>query len=229
MDKYKYLLFDADNTLLDFDQSSSFAFKAMINTYRPGSAEELYAIYYKINKACWAAVERGEIALSDVKWIRFEQFIDAIGLQANPHEMNEAYFDLLRESVFFVQEAQFILKELQTRGIGMSIITNGLKEVQERRFELAGINDFFDKIIISDAIGVKKPERAFFEHTSKLVPNFNKEEFLVIGDTPGSDILGAYDFGLPSCWFNPNKKEWLESDYAPNHTISKLTEILELV
>ena len=229
MDKYKYLLFDADNTLLDFDQSSSFAFKAMINTYRPGSAEELYAIYYKINKACWAAVERGEIPLSEVKWVRFEQFIDAIGLQANPHEMNEAYFDLLRESVFFVQEAQFILKELQTRGIGMSIITNGLKEVQERRFELAGINDFFDQIIISDAIGVKKPERAFFEHTSKLVPNFNKEEFLVIGDTPGSDILGAYDFGLPSCWFNPNKKEWLESDYSPNHTISKLTEILELV
>lgn len=229
MKKYKYLLFDLDNTLLDFTKSSEVSFKQMIGQYSSEDIDLLFQEYYKINKACWEAVERNEIPLSKVKTVRFERFNAKFGIKVDPETINKHYFDILRETVFYVKDAENILKQLKQKGIGMSIVTNGLKEVQERRLELSGILPFFDEVIISDAIGVKKPEKAFFDYTLDRVPSYPKNEYLVIGDTPGSDILGAFHSDLPSCWFNPNNKDWVETDFLPNHSISSLVELMELI
>ena len=229
MKKYKYLLFDLDNTLLDFTKSSEVSFKKMIGQYSNEDVNYLFSEYYKINKACWEAVERNEIPLSKVKIVRFERFNSRFDIAVSPEEINAHYFSLLRETVFFVEHAKEVLNDLKSRGVGMSIVTNGLKEVQERRLELSGILPFFDAVIISDAIGVKKPEEAFFTYTLKQIPKFEKDKYLVIGDTPGSDILGAYHSNLPSCWFNPKNKSWVASDYKPDHTISSLFDLLDLI
>lgn len=229
MNKYKYLLFDLDNTLLDFTKSSEVSFKKMIGQYSNENVDFLFSEYYKINKACWEAVERNEIPLSKVKIVRFERFNSKFGIQAAPEEINEHYFNFLRETVFFVEHAEEVLKTLMNRGVGMSIVTNGLKEVQERRLELSGLLSFFDTIVISDAIGVKKPEEAFFTYTLKQVPKFDKDQYLVIGDTPGSDILGAYNSNLPSCWFNPQNKLWTVAEFKPDHTITSLFDLLDLI
>lgn len=229
MKKYKYLLFDLDNTLLDFTKSSEVSFKKMIGQYSNEDVDYLFSEYYKINKACWEAVERNEIPLSEVKIVRFERFNTKFDIEVSPKEINAHYFALLRETIFFVDHAKEVLNELKNKGVGMSIVTNGLKEVQERRLELSGILPFFDAVIISDAIGVKKPEEAFFTYTLKQIPMFDKDEYLVIGDTPGSDILGAYNFDMPSCWFNPNNKPWTASDFQPDHTIISLFDLLDLV
>lgn len=229
MKKYKYLLFDLDNTLLDFTRSSESSFKKMIGHYSDLDKETLFKEYYIINKACWSAAERGELALSEIKTLRFQRFNALFEIDADPNEMNTHYFDYLRESVFYVNDALDVLKQIRAKQIGMSIITNGLKEVQDRRIELSGIKDYFDAIIISDAIGVKKPDTAFFDYTLKQIPSFNKEDLLVIGDTAGSDILGAYNANIPSCWFNPNQKEWSSNKFKPTHSISQLPELLELI
>lgn len=227
--KYKYLLFDADNTLLDFTKSSEVAFKKMINTYVDGDPDVLFKVYYRINKECWERVELGTLSLAEVKTKRFELYAAELGVEINPKEINEHYFSILKETIFFVDGAIELLNALKQKGVGMSIITNGLKEVQERRFELADINHFFDAIIISDAIGTKKPDTAFFDYTFQKVPSFDKGDYLVIGDTPGSDILGAERSGLPSCWFNPKGLIWKEKEYTPKHEIRTLSEVLKLV
>ena len=174
-------------------------------------------------------VELGELSLSAVKTRRFELFAKELKIEIDSFKVNEHYFSILKETIFFIDGAIELLQRLKKEGIGMSIITNGLKEVQERRFDLADINHFFDAVIISDAIGTKKPDKAFFDYTFSQVPSFDKSEYLVIGDTPGSDILGAVNSGLSSCWFNPKGLVWKEKDYVADHEINTLSEVLELV
>ncbi|MBT8231334.1 MAG: noncanonical pyrimidine nucleotidase, YjjG family [Saprospiraceae bacterium] len=227
MKNFDWLLFDLDNTILDFDKSSKEAFKSLINHIDNSlDAHNLYPIYHEINLEYWEKREAGKISHTELKWKRWHDFFDAHAIDFDPHHSNDLYFEGIKENPFFVDHADTLLNEIQDHE--MMIITNGLSEVQRPRIEAKRLQDFFEHIVISDEINVAKPQSGFFEHCHDLIDNHQKDRVLVIGDTLKSDILGGNNFGFKTCWYNhydkPNNSG-IEPDFSI-HSIKDLKEII---
>jgi len=68
------------------------------------------------------------------------------------------------------------------------------------------IGRHFAELIISEEIGVSKPAREFFDITWERLGNPSRKETLMIGDGWASDIVGATQYGVDACWYNPARK-----------------------
>jgi len=164
---YKYLLFDADNTLFDFTKASAVAFSETLYQYKIEQKDDTYSIYLEINHDCWARLEKGEITPKEIKSLRFQLFLDAINETGNPLEINNHYLSRLAEKDYLLEGAKDLLLDLKAKHYSLSIITNGLQLVQRPRIEKAGLTHLFDAITVSEEIGVAKPKPAFFDDTFK--------------------------------------------------------------
>jgi FMN phosphatase YigB (HAD superfamily) len=61
-------------------------------------------------------------------------------------------------------------------------------------------------MIISEEIGAAKPARQFFDAALARLGNPSRQEVLMIGDNWTSDIVGAAQYGLDACWYNPGHR-----------------------
>ena len=89
--KYDTLLFDVDNTLLDFDANEKESFKSMILDKGEEYSEELYETYKKMNHRMWEAVERGEITIDDVLYTRFSKLMNMYRKEVDGIEYENTY------------------------------------------------------------------------------------------------------------------------------------------
>lgn len=223
MNKYEWLLFDVDNTLLDFSKASKESLFKTFLDYGMVCTEEIYKKYKVENTKVWVAFEKKEIDTETLKRVRFKGFFDLLGISIDPFEFNTAYV----KNVVAVSEvypgAVELIKKL-ANDYKVSIITNGLKEAQRPRLEHVGMIELFDSIVVSDEIGVAKPDVQFFEYTYNTIPNPPpKSKILVIGDNLMSDILGGQFFGVDTCWISHQKKN--TSILEPTYTIDSVFDI----
>jgi FMN phosphatase YigB (HAD superfamily) len=68
----------------------------------------------------------------------------------------------------------------------------------------------------------------FFEYSAKMASKFSKASAIVIGDRMETDILGAHNFGLDSCWFNPAQSPRPDGP-APRFEIKHLAELKNIL
>jgi len=225
--KFEYLFFDADNTLWDFNLSEKFAlFKVIAENgveYEPEHLES----YHKVNKACWQALEKGEMSAIDLRSKRFELFCNEHGWSFDPVVMGKNYLDYLASTDFMVPGALALLQRLDSQR-KLVLVTNGLKEVQRRRINNTGIEKYFGAIVISDEIGVAKPHTGFFDYAFEQVGSPGKERVLMIGDSLSSDIKGGNNYGLTTCWYNPHGQP-ASLEIMPSIEIKKLEELVGIV
>ena len=87
------------------------------------------------------------------------------------------------------------IKALHARGYKIGLISNGKSPFQERNFNSLGISELFDTVIISDAVGHRKPEIEIFNLACDSI-NVEPANSIMIGDNPKADIDGANLAGL---------------------------------
>ena len=226
--KFSWLLFDLDNTILDFNASSKVGFRSLMEEIGKGDDwEALYPIYREYNHQIWDQREAGLITPKALKTKRWDLFFAATDIDYDSAEANNHYFQFIKNEPYFVDGALELLDQLKGN-YKLMIVTNGLSEVQWNRLEIMKIKDYFDHVIISDEIGSAKPAHEFFDHCNKLIDTSDKSEVLVIGDTLKSDIKGANAFGYKSCWHNYYKQE-NTSEIKPDYTITALDELMTIV
>ncbi|PIE05252.1 MAG: hypothetical protein CSA76_00020, partial [Spirochaetales bacterium] len=109
-----------------------------------------------------------------------------------------------------------------------AVITNGLRDVQFRRLEKAGILHFFEEIIISEDAPAPKPHSAYFDYALERIGFSRKEEILVIGDSLSSDIAGGAACGLDTCWFNAEGRA-LTGPWKPSFEIKNWEDFFTAV
>ncbi len=223
MKQYDWLLFDLDNTLLDFNASSRVAFFSIF----PDLSDADYIQYRAYNHAVWIAFENGHISKETLKLKRWSDFFEATGMEADPRQVNDQYFEHIKMNPIYIQGAYQLIQDLIGK-YSLCIITNGLSEVQTSRLELSGINRLIEHIVVSDMIGVAKPEEAFFDHTFELIGMPMREDVLVIGDTLTSDIRGGIDYGVDTCWYNYYKGA-NETTYRPTYEVKDTEELWRLL
>ncbi len=226
MDKFTHLFFDLDNTILDFDYSSHISFKNLLTSRGYHYNDELYETYKIFNHQVWGEFETKKIDALELRTKRFRLFLEKMNWNEDPKDWGQEYLKGLIPATKYVDKAEDLLKNLKDN-FQLHVITNGLKEVQRPRIKAAGLQPLLSSITVSDEIQHAKPSPAFFEYAINQAGIKNKNQILVIGDSYSSDISGAHQFGLKSCWYNPNNvtKQDRIHDYEIK-SISQLKDIL---
>jgi 2-haloacid dehalogenase len=226
--RYPWILFDADDTLFDFHRSAQHALALTLAHFKIKPQATHIDTYESINREAWASFERNEINALELRRVRFERFLDAIGELRDPLEMNGHYLLELSRTEFLVEGARELIEEFLEKDYRLGLITNGLKEVQRPRIAQARMESYFQVIVVSDEIGVSKPHNGFFDHAFEQMGQPQKTAVLVVGDSLSSDIQGGNSFGLDTCWYNPKKSANL-SGHTPVYEISRLHDLRKIV
>ena len=219
---FKVILWDIDNTILNFNAAEKAALTKEFLEFNFGElTDEMLAVYTEINHKMWQALERGEMSKPQILVGRFEKFFGMYGLDIDQASaFNERYQELLGETICFNDNAYEIITDLKGKVLQCAA-SNGTKKAQTGKLKNSGLDQLFDLIFISEDIGAEKPSVEFFDKSfedikayfkeNKMNSNaetdgesFDKEEVIIIGDSLTSDIKGANNAGIKSCWYNPN-------------------------
>jgi 2-haloacid dehalogenase len=222
---YKILLFDLDDTLLDFAANEAVSLNKLFQQHGYTFSDEIFQIYNSVNKQLWMDYENGRIALEDVLNSRFSKTLLKLGQTVDGSEWERQYRDLLSNG-FQLMEGAFDVCRSLSLSYRLFIITNGVTETQLKRVKESGLSDFFEDIFISQSIGFQKPAKEFFDYVMSHIKDFNKEEALIIGDTLNSDIKGGILSGIDTCLISRKPHEQL-SEIQSTYTITKLVELFD--
>lgn len=222
--KYTTLLFDLDDTLMDFKKAEENAIEKLLLKYSLPATEENKRLYSLTNQSKWKALEKGEITRKELFTTRFPDFFKALGVEADGAKANADYMHFLSQGRFVIDGAEDICRELR-KSYSMYIITNGAKIVQQGRLTDLPLMQYFDGVFISEEVGFDKPKKEYFDHVFLNIPEKDKSKCLVIGDSLSSDILGAVNYGIDCCWIS----EKISSEIKPTYQISTLKELLNIL
>lgn len=206
---YRFLLFDADGTLLDFDQDMDKAFRATYRAcfgdQRPFS-QELLDCYEQCNTRWWAKLERGECTKPELVVARFRDFLAETGLTGEPEKINQEYFKNLGQGGAVYPGALELIRDL-SKSYELYIVTNGNAVTQRTRLEHSGLMNYVKTYFVSEDAGAAKPDPRYFDYVFSRIPSFEKDRALLLGDSLTSDMLGAQNAGLDSLWYAPHGGE----------------------
>lgn len=228
MAKYYCILFDADNTLLDFDAAEAKALAETLVHYGIEPDSETVETYRRINAGLWQQLEKGQIRREKLMTERFTRFLKEIGAAGNGAEMNRYYLDRLSTHPDLMPGGVLeVLRELSEVAT-LAIVTNGFDRVQSRRVKGAGLLDYIEEVFVSEKLDAEKPSRKIFDAALRTLGVENKEHVLMVGDSLSSDIQGGENAGLDTCWFNPSRAE-NPGRVNPTYEITRLEELYEIV
>lgn len=209
MKKYKTLLFDIDDTLLDFGAAEKMALRLLFEENDFSLTPEIEERYTNLNKQLWKSFEDGKLEREELLTTRFSRLFKEYGKEVDGVELGKSYHAYLELGHQLVNGAFELISDLKNY-YDLYIVTNGVSQTQDRRLRDSGLYPLFKEIFVSEDIGYQKPMKEFFDYVFARIPGFSGEEALIIGDSLSSDIKGGHLAGIDTCWFNPNKK--------PNHT-----------
>ena len=203
--KKKFLLFDVDRTLLDFDRSEAEAIKNTLRHFGLPVTDEICARYPAINESLWEEFEKGTIEKATILYRRFDVLFSEFSLTCDSKEFDGYYRADLSKHAFLIDGAKELLLSLKAKGYQIHYVTNGTAGVQYPRLKKSGLDALADGIFLSEEIGFQKPEKAFFDAVFPKISNFKLEEAIIIGDSLSSDMKGGENVGLDTMWYNPKK------------------------
>ena len=226
--KYKTLLLDADETLLDFCRSEGFALETTLASHGIAMTTAIHETYHEINRLLWQQLERGEILRERLKVQRFEELFESIGaVGINAAAFNEAYMQTLGTKGFLLDGALELVKTL-SKSYRLCIVTNGTASVQHTRLADSGFLPYFEYVFISQEIGADKPSPLFFDAVMQTLGYPDKSELLIIGDSLTSDIRGGITAGIDACWYAPHGRV-APPECLPTYTVRSYEELLSLL
>lgn len=229
MTNYKYLLWDVDGTILDFEAAERASIRALFDKYHLGECtDDMLQNYSKINKKYWEALERGKMTKPQILVGRFTEFLTTEGIDAGiAEQFNSDYQLALGDTIVFHDDALEILKQ-QKKNHTLVLITNGTKKAQQKKLSRSGLDKVVDHIFISEDVGVEKPNKNFFDVVINAVGITDLKDALIIGDSLTSDIQGGLNSGIDTCWYNFDNKT-NESKIHPTYTITNLHELISII
>jgi len=208
----KHLFFDLDHTIWDFDKNAT---ETLLELYELhglealglSSADDFIVRYTENNQLLWAQYHLGQITKETLRAERFHKTFIELGIHPDlvPRQFEEDYVKISPTKTNLFDGSEKVLGYLQQK-YSLHIISNGFKETTLTKMDRCSLNTYFQNVIISEDVGVNKPDKAIFEYALDKA-NALKQESIMIGDSIEADIRGAQDFGMRAIFFNPLNKE----------------------
>ena len=229
MAAFTTILWDLDQTILDFKKSMDYALRGSFRQLHLSIDEEKIRLYSDINDSYWLRFERGEITKDEVLLGRFRTFYERLGIvDKAPEEIAELYQNALGEVYFFRDKADELTLQLKEKGYRQYIITNGVHATQAKKVRLSGLERIMDGVFVSELIGYPKPQKEYFDACFAMLPGVARKECILVGDSITSDMQGGVNAGGATCWYNPDRRP-APSDLPIDYEIGDLWELLPIL
>lgn len=226
--KYKFLLFDLDHTLLDFDAAEDIALSQLLKEEGVEDIQAYKDYYVPMNKALWKDLEQKKITKSELINTRFAKLFAHFGIEKDGSYLAERYQFFLSKQGQTFPGVEDLLKKLISKGYELYAATNGITYIQTGRLEQSGIAPFFKEIFISEQLHTQKPDAEFYEKIGARIPNFDKNQTLMIGDSLSADIQGGNNAGIDTIWYNPHHLG-NKSLAQPTYEVDSYQALLEIL
>lgn len=223
--RYDTILFDADDTLLDFKQAEAVALKKVFSAYGYAFDDRVNDKYQAINQGLWKDLENGLITKDIITETRFATLFSQLGIEGDGIAFNRSYIKELAEGGYILEGARELCEEL-SKSARLYLVTNGISKTQRRRIAKAGVGRYFTDIFISEEVGFQKPQKGFFDYVFAKIHRFNPERTIIVGDSLTSDITGGKNAGIDTCWYNPEGKDC--GGLIPTYEIERLELIHDI-
>jgi len=219
----QHIFFDLDHTLWDFETNSAKTFEAIFNDQKVEVKLNEFLLHYSpINQKYWKLYREERVSKPVLRYKRLKETFDILGYKISDDQINHLatiYIDNLPNYNTLFDDAIEVLNYLLPK-YQLHIITNGFEEVQTKKMRTSGILHFFDKIITSESVGVKKPNPKIFNHALALAETSAKNSYM-IGDNLEADIFGAQQIGMQTIFFNSHNN-------TSNHTSITVNKLIEI-
>ena len=219
MKKWDWIFFDADKTLFTFDSFSGL--QRMFLDYSVTFTAEDFQDYQAVNQPLWVDYQNGAITSLQLQHQRFTSWAERLNVK--PGDLNDAFMNAMAEICAPLPGAVSLLNTLKGK-VKMGIITNGFTSLQQIRLERTGLREHFDLLIISEEVGVAKPDRRIFDYALEQAGNPDRSRVLMVGDTAESDIRGGMNAEWATCWLNAHQRP-LPEGITPDWTVTSLPEL----
>ncbi|WP_283130067.1 pyrimidine 5'-nucleotidase [Enterovibrio norvegicus] len=212
--QYDWILFDADETLFSFD--AYLGLQTLFSRLGVEFTRTDFDEYQKVNKPLWVKYQDGEINAKQLQEDRFLVWSDRLNIP--PFELNRLFLEAMVDICKPLESVSDIVPLLSQQA-KLGIITNGFTQLQQVRLEKTGLSAFFDLVVISEEVGVAKPDPAIFHLAFEQMGQPALSRVLMVGDNPDSDILGGMNAGINTCWLNVDSKPVPEG-ITPTYVVS---------
>lgn len=229
--EYKAIFLDWDDTIGDWTGAEH---KALQDIYAHYQLDALYPTFedylnaYKpYNLELWTLYGQGKVTK---EWLHFQRFYKPIErLELNDerkeelaHEMGAEFLRLTNKYFSVLPGADEVVRELAKK-YPLTIISNGFKEVQYYKFAHSGLAECFAHTIISEEVGINKPQPEIFRIALQM-NGVTADEAIMIGDSYSSDIAGAKNAGIDQIWLHEG-----ETDETATYIVPQLKDVLNIL
>jgi 2-haloacid dehalogenase len=224
---YRGIFFDADDTLFDYPRAERAALRACLREFRLGlELGPFLAAYRRHNRDVWQAFERGETDQAALRVERFRRLAVELGIAGLPLDRISAfYLEALSGQPQLLPGALATVRALAKK-YPLALVTNGIASVQRRRFAASPITSYFQAVVISEEVGLAKPDPRIFG-PALIAIGVAAGDVLYVGDSVTSDMEAARQAGMDFCWLNPEGRP-VPAGQAPKFIIAAITELAGL-
>ena len=223
--KYEFILFDADDTLFDFQQSARQSLLMASRKFNIPDSVFNYELYHSINQKYWDLYSLGKVSKTDLLYYRFFDYLKKIGYAVEVDKVAKSYEEILSKTCILFPTAKDTLSALKQAGLRLFLITNGTASVQRGRLSISGIEEYFEGVFISDDIGFTKPDKRFLEVVNSSISSFDKSKALIVGDSLLTDMTLGINCNIDTCFFNRSGEE---KKYQPTYEAKSFSEIRKI-
>lgn len=227
MRRFELILFDADETLLDFRAAERQALAGALAKAGFACDQQVLSAYSVINKELWLAYERGQVDREKLQRLRFERLSERCGLQFDAVSVSRWYLEYLSDCRKLVDGALSVCRALCGKYL-LAIVTNGISEMQKKRIAQTAVAPYIDHVFVSEDTGFVKPMPAFFDAVFRYYPAVGRDQALIVGDSLSADIAGGERSGIATCWYNP-QRERNPGGFRVDYEITRLQELEHLL
>ena len=227
--KIKTILIDVDNTLLDFSKCAKQCIKNCFVEYGIEYSEEIFEYFVVLNDQMWRDIENNVITrqyLHENRWKKvFEHF--KINTSVSSVEFENLFVSHLDNSHILVEGAFELLEYLSSK-YDVYVASNSQYNRQFNRLTQANLMQFVKGLFTSGEFGILKPNKGFFDCCFEKIPNIQKDEVIMIGDSLSADISGGKQYGIKTCWLNFYKEPILDNTVA-DYIVNSLLDIKKIL
>lgn len=191
---FKAVLFDLDNTLIDFMRmkkiSCEAAISAMIDAGLEMDKDEAYKALFALYGV--HGIEHQEI---------FQKFLRKVNGRIDYKILSRGINAYRKMQVGYLEPYPHVrgtLLALKAKGLKLGIVSDAPRLKAWMRITELGLSDFFDVVVTLDDTGVRKPGRMPFSAALRVL-GARPREILFVGDNPARDIEGARKAGMKTC------------------------------
>lgn len=223
MSKYKAVIFDLDDTLVDRNTAINNLFYIILEKYYKNvdtaKEDEILNKFKLYDKENYGDGNKVKV---------LKPFFKDFPAETNmPEELMIDFWSENLPKCFTPNKDILNLLDEISKKMKIAIITNGITQRQKEKIRNSGLNNCIETILISEEVGYRKPDKIIFDIAVDIL-DVRAEEVLFAGDNLELDIRGSQNAGMIAAWFNP-LRENNKTDIQPDYEIDSLESILELI